>query len=130
MTARCWFALMALAVLAACGGKDDPDPGPTGGEVVVSLSSPNTQDGALVVRLTGPLTDLAAVGGYRIASNAQGAVTQVVLTGNIVSGDILRFKVADLSLIPGYGAAVTQVARRTDYALLDPGGYTLTLRAK
>jgi hypothetical protein len=121
--------LMALAALAACGG-DAPPPGPTGGEVVVSLSSPNTQDGALVVRLTGPLTDLTAVGGYRIASSVQGAVTQVVITGTIVSGDILRFKVADLSLVPGYGASVTQVARRTDYALLDVAGYTLTLRAK
>lgn len=124
--------LMALALLAAaCGGGD---PGPTDepqpGHLRATLTTPNASDGALLVRIVGELSNLEAVGGYRIASAVTGTTTRLVLTGNVTGGDVLRFAVPDVRKLGSYLIIVDQVAARDTYALLDTGGYSLALRVE
>jgi hypothetical protein len=120
---------LSTVVLAACGDRTDPTPKPVAGELVVKLTSPNATDGALIVRVVGPVTDVTPVGSYRVSFTTQGNMTRAIITGDIVSGDLLRIKVPDVSALDGYFASVEQAASRIDYALFSTSGYLLSVRA-
>jgi len=125
------LAALLLAIAPACGG-DGPGPTdqPEPGVVRASLTTPNTTDGALLIRIVGELSNLEAVGGYRVASTAAGTTTRLVLTGNLAGGDLLRFSVPDKRKISSYLVVVEQVAARDTYALIDPAGYAIVLRTE
>ncbi|HEX9895688.1 MAG TPA: hypothetical protein VGA78_17285 [Gemmatimonadales bacterium] len=122
--------LLLLAVALACGGEDGPTDEPRPGELVAALNTPNNQDGALLLRVVGPVSAVTPVGGHRVSSATSGATTRVVLTGNITDGDILRLTVPDTRNLTSYTVLVEQVAARDTYALLEPGGYSIALRVK
>ena len=88
MTARrasLLVALVAAVVGTACGGGDGGG-GPTkpvAGELMVRLTSPNATDGALIVRVVGPVTAVTPVGTYTISTAFQGNITRVIVTGRI-----------------------------------------------
>ncbi len=121
---------LGLVLLLGCGPDDpDPTPKPVAGELVLSLTSPNPNDGALIVRVIGTLTDVTPVGNYRVSFSTQGNLTRVIVTGDVASGDLLRIKVPDVTQVRAYSASVEQAAARDSYALFSTSGYTLTLRA-
>lgn len=120
--------LALLALLAACG---DPPGRPTGGTAVVQLVTPNLQDGALLLRIGGEVSNVRAVGpGLDVTFSRQGAFTRVILTGDISAGDILEIDVPDPGQLETYVAVVEQAASRTDYTLFNTGPYRLVLRAR
>ena len=122
--------LVVAAVGTACGGGDGGG-GPTkpvAGELVVRLTSPNGTDGALIVRVVGPVTAVTPVGAYAISQVTQGNITRVIVTGDIVSGDLLRVKVPDVNQVLSYLANVEQAASRVDYALFSVSNYSLAIR--
>ena len=127
------LAIALLAGVLSCGGSTEPT-GPHAGVVVASLNTPNDQDGALIIRIVGEQTDLKAVGGYHLATanttGAQGTTMRGILTGTIVDGDILEFTIPDISKVSTYVVVVEQAAARGTYALVDPSGYNISLRAK
>ena len=133
MTARRASLLAALLVAVvgtACGGGDGGG-GPTkpvAGELMVRLTSPNATDGALIVRVVGPVSSVTPVGTYTVSTAIQGNITRVIVTGNIVSGDLLRVKVPDVNQVLSYSANVEQAASRVDYALLSVSNYSLAIR--
>jgi hypothetical protein len=122
---RLLLPIALLAAAAACG-KDRPTE-PVEGKVLVHLNSPNTHDGAVLLRITGPVTAVRAVAPLQAASTTAGAVTRVVVTGDIGSGPILELTIPDQRELNSYLAFVEQAASRLDYALLDVGGYVLSL---
>ena len=120
--------LVAAVVGTACGGGDGGPVKPVAGELVVRLTSPNATDGALIVRVVGPVTAVTPVGAYAISQVTQGTITRVIVTGDIVSGDLLRVKVPDVNQVLSYLANVEQAASRIDYALFSVSNYSLAIR--
>jgi len=130
MRARAWIVI-GLSGLLACGGTEPP-PGPQAGTVVASLNTPNNRDGALVIRIIGEHTGLKASGSYRLdtGTGIPGTTVKAIISGTIVDGDLLEFRVTDISKLPTLVVVVEQAAARDTYALLDASGYNITLRVK
>lgn len=120
--------LAGLGLLsAACGKKPGPSE-PVSGTLTVSYVGPSQTDGALLLTISGKVTSVSASGGYQVASAPAGATaTRVVVTGDLVAGDILKLSVPDIS-VSGYTAHVDAAADRSTFALNDVTAYSATIR--
>jgi hypothetical protein len=118
---------LGLALAAGCGKSPT---GPVAGEFTVSFSSGANSDGALLLLITGPVNSVQVLNGYQMSSAAAGTNrTRVVITGDLIAGDVLKLSVPDTSTALGaYSATVEAAANRTTYALADPALYTATVR--
>ncbi len=121
------FAIPAILLLAACGGSptgaSDVQPG-TPGWLTVELTTPNSDDGAVQLHITGPSVDsVVAASPYNGFGQASGGTADVVLTGTIRTGTVARFRVGDISRSSQYRVSVTGAAQRGSYALRSTGGY-------
>ncbi|MBA2626659.1 MAG: hypothetical protein H0U85_01465 [Gemmatimonadales bacterium] len=129
-----WKACAALALMcivtAGCG---DGGPGvtdPTAGIVRVILATPNADDGALIVTITGaPVSQVEpASSAYQVYSaQPDSLTTRVLLTGNITPGELLRLHVPDVRRAGAYHAVVTQAASGATFAQQQVGSYSLTV---
>ena len=118
--------LTALAVIAALGcGEDAPVPG----TISISLNTPNSNDGAMVVTLSG-----SGITGLQPANSSyqvfQRLVTvdelRVVVFGNLSQGPVLTATVPNINDPDGYAALLVQVANRNN-ELQENSGYSLTV---
>lgn len=126
MRQRIAFVFCALVLLAGCGKKEPI--GPVAGELVVTLTSPGTTDGAVLLRLVGPVDEVQAVGGYLVESAAlPGGITRIVVVGTITSGPVARISIPDMSQASQYFGLVEQVADRGSYALVSVAGYSVSV---
>lgn len=116
-------ALCLLLLLAACGASSPagPDTGgqtATPGWLTVQLTSPYTDDGAIQLRVTGPTIDSIApeptLDGF---GSVSGGTADVVVTGAVTTGNIARFRVADVNRASSYTVSVMAAAQQTSYAL-------------
>ena len=125
-------ALVALLVgVSACGGGDDGGPsGPVAGPLRVVVTSPNTDDGAVMFQVTGVVDSVVVPAGLTLYQSVPGPnVLRVIVTGNISSGsNLLTLYVADVSKASSITTQVMQVAARTTYAQRPAGAYTLTVQ--
>jgi uncharacterized protein (DUF2141 family) len=128
-TVRAAAALAALvlpAVLATCSG-------PTAGDLTVSLVTPNSDDGAIVVRVTASqskeITSAAvACTGCRIFAEQPSATElRAVVTGDLTAGPLVRIAVSDAGAPTAYTVRIVQVASRS-YQLRSPSGYSLSIQ--
>ncbi len=122
---------LVLAATVACGGDKPPPVGPEGGTFVATFHTPNTGDGAVLVRIIGQVGSLTGLGAHRVASAVSGNSTRVVATGHLADGaDLFEFQVDDVSKLASYVVVVDQVAASGTYSLIETSGYTVTLRRK
>lgn len=118
------LAVATFLLLAACGEK--PPTGPVAGDLVVTLTTPGTADGAILLRLVGPVEQVQAERNFLVESAAlPGGITRIVVVGTITSGPVARIRVPDLSLASQYFGLVEQVADRGNFALLSTAGYSV-----
>lgn len=129
------FAAVGLAALmVTCGG--DSDNGGTAppvdmrnpGFVTLTLSTPNANDGALLLTLSGGVVDslTASVGDLFFAQT--GSTTfRIMVAGTITDGVIGRFWVPDRRNVSQYLASVEQAAVRGTYQQQDVTGYSLSI---
>lgn len=123
MTSRLLLAA-ALAMGSLTGCKGDQPIGPVAGDLTLTLASPGSSDGAVLIRITGPIESVSAVGGYRVeGSEVPGGMWRIVVAGNVTSGPVARIRVPDINAPDLYLAAVEQVAARGTFALLSTAGY-------
>jgi hypothetical protein len=132
MTARALFlaALCAGAVAAAgCSGSE----GPVAGELEVRLTTPNTDDRAVLLRLAGRFDAVTAPSGsgYRVLSSpGLGDTVRVVVMApqgfHLASGALLRVAVPDTRQVGAYTARVLDVAT-TAYTQRATTGYSLSV---
>lgn len=119
-------AVLAL-VLTACGGSTPTGPETTTGTpgwLSVELTTPNADDGAVQLRVTGPGVDsVVATAAYNGYAAATSGAANLVLVGSVQSGVVARFRVPDVSRSSQYTASVTAAAQRGSYALRELSGY-------
>ena len=121
---------LGLAVLVgglACGS--DSGTNPTPGTATVSLATPNADDGAVLVTLTGPglANPQAASSAYhtyfRLASANE---LRVIVVGNLSAGALLTVGVGEVNHIGKYAGTVVEAASRMDQLRSALTGYSLT----
>ena len=121
----------ALAALwLGCSKKETPTspPQPSGpGFVNLQLSTPNTNDGALLFRLSGGVFD-SLTSTFTIFTAPDGTNAQrVILAGAIGTGNVARFWVPDIGDLTVYRAVVEQAAVRQTYEQQIVTSYSLSV---
>jgi hypothetical protein len=125
--------LAAVVVAAGCtdrnrgGGVTDP---PAPGVLAATLSTPNTDDRALIVELSGPgitAVQAAAGSGHTVHSRASGSTVRAALFGDLTDGAVLRFSVPDVSRANAYTARVVEASGADNSLREDVTGYRLQL---
>ena len=117
-----WLALLALS--AGCSNST----GPVAGTLDVSLSSPQQDDGAVLLSITGGPVD-SVESRYTVYSASVSADTlKLILIGSLVSGSIARIHISDSRQALRYIARIGQVAARGTYGQRDPTRYAVRLQ--
>jgi hypothetical protein len=99
---------------------------------VVSLTTPNGDDGAVSVTLTGPgLTTLQVSSSSTLffSRAVSDSEARVIAVGNLAAGPLFTFKVAAGHQLSAYSATVVQVATRSDSLRSNTSGYKLAITA-
>jgi hydroxyethylthiazole kinase-like sugar kinase family protein len=128
MTQRSRWLILCLAAAGATGCSHEPS-GPTAAALQVSLTSPNSDDGALFFSVTGGRVDSVQAPGYMLYTHRPDPNTlQVIVTGNLASGTVAQLWIPDERRAAQYTASVNQAAARRSYLQRDPGSYRLSLQ--
>lgn len=132
------LGLAVAAVGLSCGDRtteppiSSPPPPPPVTNAVVSLATPNADDGALILTLRGPnataiqLTNSGHILYSRAASSSE---LRVTIVGDLMAGSLVTFTLASGQSLASYSAAVDQVASRSDVLRSSTSGYALTVAA-
>jgi uncharacterized protein (DUF2141 family) len=129
MRSRTLFALAAVALFVAAGCTTAP----VAGELTVNLTTPNTDDGALLVRIRGSGAELvtnasAACSGCKMfKAVVSDTEIRAVITGAINAGAVARVSVSDVNNAASYAVDILDVASRT-YVKRATTGYSLSLQ--
>ena len=114
---------VAAFLLSGCSNNT----GPIAGVLNVNVSSPQPDDGALMLDVYGGPVDSVESVGFPIYSIRTSDSVKFIVTGALGSGAVARIHIPDSRQASRYAAKVTQVAARTSYAVRDPSGYSITL---
>jgi hypothetical protein len=134
----------AAALVGSCGGGDggatptQPTPPPAQptvpaavpGTLTVRLVAPDTDDGAIVLEITGPAPAaelMAASPGAVVHARTNGNTARVAVFGSLGAGALLRFSVPDVNAAPQYTAQVIEVSDRASALRSSVTGYQLTI---
>jgi len=125
---RYWLVEVAaaLGMLTGCSGQPSA---PVAATLQVSLSTPFTDDGALLFTVTGGRVDSVDAPGYTLyTSQTDPATLQVILTGNLSPGIVAHVHIPDERVASQYSASINQVAARETYVARDPASYHVELK--
>ena len=126
---------LVLLAVTACGASaptssTDPEPETKAvpGWLTVQLDTPNTDDGAIQLRVSGPAIDSIKAetrfDGFGVTS---GSSANLVITGSISDGTVARFRVPDVGRAAQYSVSVQAVAQRSTYELRSVTGYAASV---
>ena len=125
------LALSAVVILASCGEElpPGPPPPPSGpGFLRVLLQTPRSNDGALLITLSGGPLDSLRVSGTTLLTAPPGVNDQqLIIAGDVRAGVVLRFWVPERTNVANYRAVLNQVATRADFIQQTLTGYSLTI---
>ena len=122
------YATVGALALGASGCSSDAGTGPPiTGPVTVSLATPNSDDGALLISVLGP--ELSAVQpastGYQVYWRPVSEnETRIVVVGDIVAGPIIS-ATASSGAASVFTASVSEVASRANVLRTSTDGYAL-----
>lgn len=124
-----WFLALiaALSVAAACS--DEPTRSADAGTVTLRLTTPNTDDGAVLFEVTGPPIDGAtpATASLQLFTRRDGDSTLVgVVAGGITNGAVVELQVSAGAAATDYTTRVIEVADRQNTLRASLAGYVLT----
>jgi hypothetical protein len=100
------------------------------GTLTARLVTPNIDDGAILVEISGPtpLADLATpVPGAVLHSRASGNAAHVAVFGSLAAGALVRFSVPDVNAASQYTATVTDASDRANSLRASLTGYAITI---
>jgi hypothetical protein len=129
-TYRLWrlgvLALMALP-LAPCGDSTGND-GPVSGWLPLRLTTPNTDDGGVLITITGATIDSIRTTHPQLLTMRQSPSSiRAVIGGNLSAGTIAEIRVPDTRQARQYTAVIQEVAARTTFQQRPLAGYTLSV---
>lgn len=124
---RIALSLAVGAVIGLAGCSREPV-GATAAILTLGLATPNSDDGAVLVTISGgPVDSVEAVGYSFYLARIDGNTLRIIITGDLRSGVIARLRVPDDRQLSQYSAAINQVAMRSTYTQRDPNTYSVTL---
>jgi hypothetical protein len=126
---RIWVSLALLGVCLACGGGST---GPKAGTATVSLVTPNSDDGAVLLSLTGPglANPQSANSTYRVYWRVVSASeVRTIVVGDLAAGAVLTVDVDDVGKIGQYVGTVVEAASRGDAVRGSLTGYRVSFAA-
>jgi len=100
------------------------------GTLSARLVTPNTDDGAILIEISGPapLADLATpVQGAVVHSRTNGNTTRIAVFGSLAAGALVRFSVPDVNAASQYTAQVTEVSDRANALRASVTGYQVSI---
>ena len=107
------LAVISALVLGSCETDAGPKQ-PVPGALTFELQTPNAQDGALLVQLSGPALTVGAVSatgaGNQLFARMSGSTLKVAVFGTIQAGPVFTVSVPDLARASQYSATVSEVA--------------------
>ncbi len=125
------LALSAVVMLASCGEElpPGPPPPPSGpGFLRVLLQTPRSNDGALLITLSGGPLDSLRVSQTTLLTAPPGVNDQqLIIAGDVRAGVVLRFWVPERTNVADYRAVLNQVATRADFIQQSLTNYSLTI---
>jgi hypothetical protein len=124
---RIGLSLALLGAGLACGGNSST--GPVAGTVTVSLVTPNSDDGVVLVTLTGPsfTTAQSASSAYHVYWRLVSAgEVRAIVVGNVTAGAVLTVNVDDVGKVAQYSGTVVEAASRSDVVRPSVEGYGVT----
>lgn len=124
-------ALAALLAPAACGhDSSTPLASTNAGALDLVLATPNADDGALLIEVSGGQVDsVSAPGGYQVYTSAPSTSTRrIMVVGSVVAGTVARIWVPDAGDSASYHATVLQAAARGTYVQRAVANYGITVR--
>jgi hypothetical protein len=123
---------LALAVGVACGddesvGPEELPPEVTPGTMIMSLVTPNADDGAIMFTVSGGVIDTPALLDidHVLYLMEDSSSISVIIAGDIAAGELLEFDVPDIEVT--YTATITQVADRANDLRESLADYDLTV---
>ncbi len=125
------LALSAVVMLASCGEElpPGPPPPPSGpGFLRVLLQTPRSNDGALLITLSGGPLDSLRVSQTTLLTAPPGVNDQqLIIAGDVRAGVVLLFWVPERTNVADYRAVLNQVATRADFIQQSLTDYSLTI---
>src|SRR5690348_10421535 len=122
---------LGLAISSCGGGSDHTAPSPVPGFLKITLTTPNADDGALLVKVQGGTIDSVVAGAAVTAGTGsytiQPAFTRFVVAGNIVGGVVAKIHVPDVNDHASYTATIEQIAVRNTFAQRALTGYSVAV---
>ena len=117
------LGVVAAFLLAGCSNNT----GPVAGALNVSISSPQQDDGALMLSVYGGPVDSVESVGFPVYSIRSPDSVKFIVTGSLGSGTVARIHIPDGRQASRYSAKVGQVAAQVSYAPRDPATYSIIL---
>ncbi|HET7040350.1 MAG TPA: hypothetical protein VFH97_10725 [Gemmatimonadales bacterium] len=131
MKSRILAMVVVLLVGAACSDEPTgtaPD-APQPGTLVLNLTTPHADDGAVMFEVTGPDIDGASAANASLrlfTRQADGGLVGVVL-GVVGGGPVAALQVPDVGAAANYRVRVLEVADRADALRASLTGYAITV---
>jgi hypothetical protein len=121
-----WWLTAALSSSFLYGCSDGS--GPTAGVLVLSLQSPDADNGAVLLTLAGGPVDSVEAPGLAVYNSRSDVNTlRVILTGPLPQGPIARVHIPDTRVESGYTVSVQQIAALGGYTQRDPAAVSVSL---
>lgn len=131
MTRARWiFAMVAALFVSVACSDESTSAGAGAGTLVLRLTTPHADDGAMTFEVNGPSIDSASAvnGSLRLFTRRVGGSTVVgAVVGTLANGAVITLHVPDVGAAARYSATVLEVADRQDALRISLAGYALAV---
>ena len=125
--ARISALLLLTALLVTCQEKVQDVPTP--GWLRLNLTTPNADDGGLLMTITGAVDSVRTTHPHLLTQRESPSSMRVIVVGTLSNGTIAEIRVADTRQASQYNAVVQEVAARVTYQQRSGNGYSITVVA-